>query len=192
MDENFEIGREQEEKLLRLARATLDARLNDRQLNADTPLDSALSREAATFVTLKKNGHLRGCIGTLEPSGTLWESVKNNVENAAFHDTRFAPMSLDELDQVHISISILTPPQPLAYTDSDELVRILRPGVDGVILRYGGLGATFLPQVWEQLSTPEIFLSHLCRKAGLDENCWRTEKPEITIYHVQSLSEEEK
>ncbi len=191
MVEKFRISEEQAEKLLQLARATLDARLQNLPLKVAAPSDLIFSQEAATFVTLKISGQLRGCVGTLEPSGTIWESVKKNTENAAFHDSRFDPLSLQELEQLHIDISILTSPQPLNYIDGEDLARLLRPGVDGVILRHGSRGATFLPQVWEQLPTPELFLAHLCRKAGLHEKFWSEGKPEIAIYHVQYLSEDE-
>ncbi len=186
----MEITREQAHRLLRLARRTLEARLEGRDEDSEFPRDPLFVEKAATFVTLKLGGQLRGCIGTLEPSDPLWESIRHNAVSAAFHDARFAPLSETELARVEIEISILTRPQPLSYLDGSDLAARLRPGVDGVILRHGRAGATFLPQVWEQLPTPALFLGHLCRKAGLSERCWQEERPLIGVYQVQHFSEE--
>lgn len=178
--------------LLRLAREAIASRLRGVACGVDIPEDAVFSENAATFVTLKIKDELRGCIGNLEPTLSLWLSVSENAVKAAFGDTRFLPLSLDELEEVHIHISVLTRPQPLEYLDSVDLLRRLRPGVDGVVLRHGKAGATFLPQVWEQLPDPAQFLGYLCRKAGLAERCWEKEHPEIYIYQVQSFGEEDR
>lgn len=175
-------------KLLKLARQTITERLSGTPVTAVAD-DPVFAEPAATFVTLKIAGQLRGCIGNLEPVASLWESVRRNALSAAFHDGRFRPLSPEELARVHIDISLLSRPQPLAYDDGDDLIAHLRPGVDGVVLRHGHLGATFLPQVWEQLPDPQLFLGHLCRKAGLTEDCWRQEHPQIAIYQVQYFGE---
>lgn len=175
--------------LLELARKTLVEKLQNKtypQMH-DEP---AFSETAATFVTLKIGGKLRGCIGNLEPVGKLWEGIRDNVINAAFHDHRFSPLSSDELPAVQLDISILSEAQPLEYENSEDLLAKLRPGVDGVILREGGRSATFLPQVWKQLRSPEQFMDHLCLKAGLPQKTWRQKKIGINIYQVQSFSEE--
>lgn len=185
-----QLSMDQARELLRLAREKIGARLAERSLAAGMPPDPVFAENAATFVTLKIAGQLRGCIGTLEPLESLWESIGRNAENAAFRDSRFNPLSGEELEQVHIDISVLTRPQPLTYRDGEDLAAQLQPGVDGVILRRGRAGATFLPQVWEQLPTPELFLGQLCRKAGLAGNCWREEHPQIEIYQVQCFAEE--
>ena len=90
---------------------------------------------------------------------------------------------------MEIEVSILTDPQPLSYGDADDLLKKLRPGVDGVILRSGPAGATFLPQVWDQLPNKEDFLGRLCMKAGMAADSWRTLHPEILTYQVQHFSE---
>jgi len=187
----MEITRSQAEQLLQLARRTIEAQLGNSVATETPPSDPVYREAAATFVTLKIDGQLRGCIGSLEPSGSLWDNVRSNAINAAFHDTRFRPLSKEELASVHIDISLLTPPKPLEYLDGDDLAAKLRPGIDGVILRHGRAGATFLPQVWEQLPTPELFLGHLCRKAGLPESCWREDHPRIELYQVQHFEEQE-
>lgn len=177
--------------LLRLARESIAARLRGLACAVDIPDEAVFQEKAATFVTLKLKGQLRGCIGNLEPTDSLWTSVSQNAVKAAFGDMRFLPLSQDELAEVDIHISILTRPEPLEYSDKTDLLRLLRPGVDGVVLQQGKAGATFLPQVWEQLPDPGQFLSYLCRKAGLHERCWETEHPDIFIYQVQSFGEEE-
>jgi AmmeMemoRadiSam system protein A len=186
------ITKKQGEWLLHLAREIIRSRLARQPADIDVPGDPVFAMKAATFVTLKLRGQLRGCIGTLEPSASLWESIRGNAENAAFHDTRFRPLTEGELQDVHLDISILTQPERLEYSDAGDLAAKLRPRVDGVILHHGRAGATFLPQVWEQLPTPELFLGQLCRKAGLHENFWREGFPEIEIYQVQCFAEEKR
>ncbi len=175
--------------LLALARATLKERLMGENA-PKAPSDPALLSSSATFVTLKIAGKLRGCIGNLQPVGPLWEGIRDNAINAAFHDHRFCALSPEELEKVDLDISILSPPQPLAYSDPEALLRQLRPGIDGVIVRDGRHSATFLPQVWQQLPDPEQFLDYLCQKAGLSERAWRDKKLEIHVYQVQCFAEE--
>jgi AmmeMemoRadiSam system protein A len=183
------LNHKQGQILLQLARNTLVHKLEKGPVPLK-PDEPAFSVKAATFVTLKIAGKLRGCIGNLEPVGALWESVRANTINAAFHDQRFSPLTLEELPAVRIDISILSQPKPLEYEDTEDLLAKLRPGIDGVILRYGQRGATFLPQVWQQLTSPEQFLGHLCLKAGLPQETWRQTRLEIQTYQVQCFEEE--
>lgn len=177
--------------LITLVRQTIQSRLTGAAgKELSVPENSPLKEPGATFVTLKKQGQLRGCIGNLEPVGSIWDSARQNAVSAAFHDTRFTPLREQELAEVEISVSILSEPVILEYRDAEDLAMALRPGIDGVILRSRGRSATFLPQVWEQLPAVELFLGHLCRKAGLSENCWLTDNPEILTYQVQNCSEE--
>jgi AmmeMemoRadiSam system protein A len=188
MDDQLTV--EQGRFLLRVARLTIG---NNLGRNEKIPVlkDAALRKESGTFVTLKLAGQLRGCIGNLEPAGSVYDGIQRNAVNAAFNDYRFTPLTSEELERVHIDVSILSPASPLAYRDGQDLIRQLRPGIDGVILRYGAAAATFLPQVWEQLPQPEDFLGHLCRKAGLPERTWRDSHPEILVYQVQCFAEED-
>jgi hypothetical protein len=151
--------------------------------------DAALQGRCATFVTLKHQGRLRGCIGTLTASEPLAEGVRRNAVNAAFHDPRFAPLTEKELGQVEIEVSVLSEPRPLAFSDPQDLLGKLRPGVDGVIIRQGHANATFLPQVWEQLPQKEDFLGHLCLKAGLPRDAWKRSTLEVSTYQVQYFEE---
>jgi AmmeMemoRadiSam system protein A len=127
----------------------------------------------------------------LTPAESVAKGIKRNAINAAFHDPRFAPLSGDELDQTEIEVSILTEPQPLEYRDRDDLIGKLRVNIDGVIIRKGHASATFLPQVWEQLPKPEDFLTHLCMKAGLLSDAWRSSQLEVLTYQVQYFEESE-
>ena len=189
--QNF-LSREQGMTLVKLARRTIESRFTLDGTEQDIPgLDDPVFQEKhGTFVTLKINGRLRGCIGTIVAREPLIEGVKRNALNAAFNDFRFRPLQEQELDKINIEVSILSDPQPLVYRDSDDLVDKLRPGTDGVILTIGRNSATFLPQVWEQLPEPDKFLDHLCVKAGLSSDAWRTAKPEIETYQVQYFHEE--
>lgn len=180
---------EQGNLLLRLARKTIDEKLGNEQEGKGDEVDSALQAECGTFVTLKIGGQLRGCIGNLEPVGSIYEGIRHNALNAAFHDPRFPELSAEELPLVQIDISVLTRPQPLVYRDGEDLATRLRPGIDGVILRLGRRVATFLPQVWEQLPLAEDFLAHLCLKAGLPETAWQDSHPEVETYQVQCFEE---
>jgi AmmeMemoRadiSam system protein B/AmmeMemoRadiSam system protein A len=183
--------------LLKLARHTLLKRFG-RQPAADPDEGSleaalcapSLQRRCGTFVTLKLKGQLRGCIGNLSGSESIVEGVRQNAVNAAFHDPRFSPLTESELERVEIEVSVLSAPAPLAYTDGGDLLCKLKPNRDGVIIRKGYASATFLPQVWEQLPRPEDFLSHLCLKAGLARDAWKTEPLEVSTYQVQYFEEQ--
>ncbi|MDA8165060.1 MAG: AmmeMemoRadiSam system protein A [Desulfobacteraceae bacterium] len=196
-DSMVQLTREQGQVLVRLARRTLEARLGATPPGAEQEaLTSALQEELlrenrGTFVCLKSGGELRGCIGSLVGDAPLAEGVRRNAVNAAFQDHRFLPLGAGELGRVRIEVSVLTPPQPLAFADGADLIAKLRPHVDGVIIRKGLAGATFLPQVWEQLPQADSFLAHLCRKAGLPPDTWRYPGLEVMTYQVQAFSEEE-
>ena len=181
--------------LVRLARQTireaLDLRLDE---DAAKTLAKKLQEKTfqinrGTFVTLHKDGALRGCIGSLAPYDPLAESVRKNAVNAAFRDPRFPSVTPQEMDQLDIEVSILTSPRSLDYNDPADLMSKLRAGIDGLIIRKGGASATFLPQVWKQLPQPAEFLSHLCMKAGLPADAWKTMDIEVQTYQVQYFEE---
>jgi AmmeMemoRadiSam system protein A len=186
------LNERQGQTLVKLVRQTIAKKLGKRsaKVDPDALADPAFQKKRGTFITLTINQQLRGCIGNLEGRDSLVAGVERNAVNAAFHDPRFSPLKADELDRVDIEVSILTEPRPLEYKDSNELISKLRIHVDGVILKKGPFGATFLPQVWEQLPKPESFLSHLCMKAGLSADTWKTEHLDISTYQVQYFEEE--
>lgn len=181
--------------LLKLARKTIGDKLGlATSESASQDLLSALEEncfkvERGTFVTLKIKEQLRGCIGSLTATETLAESVRRNALSAAFHDPRFPPLSQEELGRTAIEVSILTEPRPLPFQDGRDLIKKLRPHIDGVIIRKGFARATFLPQVWEQLPKPEDFLAHLCMKAGLPSRAWEDSDLEVLTYQVQYFEE---
>jgi AmmeMemoRadiSam system protein B/AmmeMemoRadiSam system protein A len=186
---------EKGQALVKLARSTLMEKFGRHLKPAEAEQlhsalqDPALQVSCGTFVTLKRRGQLRGCIGNLTTSDPLVEGVRRNAIHAAFHDPRFSPLTERELSEVEIEVSVLTEPQPLAYRDGEDLVRKLRPHVDGVIVRKGHASATFLPQVWEQLPKPEDFLNHLCQKAGMPRASWMQTGLEVSTYQVQYFEE---
>lgn len=183
--------------LVQLARESIRARFDRSAAEKEVTrilaeLDGAeAARHQGVFVTLKKGGQLRGCIGSLAAVESIRDGVAGNAVNAAFHDHRFAPVEANELAAISIEVSVLSEPQPLAYVNGEDLIRKLRSGVDGVILTKGAARATFLPQVWDQLPDPVQFLGHLCMKAGLSAACWRQDRPEISVYQVEKFAEAE-
>lgn len=178
-------------KLLKIARAAIDKKLGGDSCVSHTA-DPALLAKRGTFVTLKLNSQLRGCIGNIDPVKPICDCIGDNAVSAAFSDYRFSPLTDEEFEQIDISISILSKAKKLSYSDGEDLVKKLHPHRDGVILRQGKAGATFLPQVWEQLPSAEMFLSQLCHKAGLSANCWKDGGVEILVYQVQSFKEDSK
>jgi len=144
------------------------------------------STPKATFVTLTLDGQLRGCIGSLIAHRPLLDDLIHNAKAAAFDDPRFYPLSPEEFLHVKIEISLLSEPQPILYENIDDLKRKVTMGIDGIILQKGSRKATFLPQVWEQLPTFELFFSHLCQKAGLAPDCLESH-PEIWYYRVEKV-----
>ena len=190
-----QFSKQQGDALIKLARRTIMEKLGQTTDEAASQkLDEALKdvdfqAQRGTFVTLKKGGELRGCIGSLTGTEIIPNNVRDNAVNAAFHDFRFNPLTTDEIKDLDIEISILTEPEPLEYTDSTDLISKLHVNVDGVIIRKGRASATFLPQVWEQLPKPDDFLSHLCIKAGMSADAWQQTKLEIMTYQVQYFEE---
>jgi AmmeMemoRadiSam system protein B/AmmeMemoRadiSam system protein A len=151
--------------LLQLARAAIEQRLLQRHF----PETEAawLARPGATFVTLLKNGELRGCIGSLHPARSLAHDVAENALGAAFRDPRFKPLTADEWPQCTVEVSLLSAPRQLRFADERELLSQIRAGDDGLILEAEGRRGTFLPQVWEAIPDKRSFLAELVHKAGL-------------------------
>jgi AmmeMemoRadiSam system protein A len=132
----------------------------------------SLTAPGAVFVTLTRHGQLRGCVGSYLARRPLAEDVAYNAFAAAFRDTRFTPLGEEELVGLEIHLSLLTPLTRLEVGSRDELLEVLRPGRDGVLLEDPPHRATFLPQVWKSLPDPEAFLRELFLKAGLPPDHW--------------------
>ena len=166
----FTLSEEAKRILQRLAREAIASGLGAADPPAPEPasLPDVLQERVCCFVTLRLEGRLRGCIGTLEPHEPLYQNVLRNARNAAFSDPRFEPLSNPELPKINIEISVLTPARPIA--SPDEFI----PGRHGIILNKGISKAVFLPQVaTEQGWDRETTLTHLALKAGLGPNEWR-------------------
>jgi hypothetical protein len=163
-----ELSEEQREELLALARATLEAHLEDHPIPAYEADDPALTRLSAVFVTLKKDGELRGCIGHLRPDLPLHHAVKYSAVAAATEDPRFPPVTAEEMDAITIEVSILSPFRRLV-----DVARI-EVGVHGLLLLKERQQGLLLPQVpVEQGWDRDEFLENLCAKAGLPGDCWQ-------------------
>jgi AmmeMemoRadiSam system protein A len=162
------------EQLFKVARAAIEHGLEQGvPPKFDPALFSApLQAIRASFVTLHKNGRLRGCIGHLEATQALVVDVAGNAYAAAFTDPRFPPMDRSEFTELVYHISILHPAQALQFASEADVLRQLQPGVDGLILKDGQHRATFLPTVWSSLPDPGDFLRHLKYKAGLAPDYW--------------------
>jgi AmmeMemoRadiSam system protein A len=156
--------------LLAIARAAIA-----REFGIETIVDQSaawLREPGACFVTLMQHGELRGCIGSLETRRAVLDDVKANAHAAAFADPRFAPLQREELRDLDIEVSLLSPLQPLIFSSEADALAQLQPNIDGVVFEYGFHRGTFLPQVWEQLPTPCEFLKHLKVKSGVPVNFW--------------------
>jgi MEMO1 family protein len=143
------------------------------------------------FVTLTKHGQLRGCIGHILPQEALWQAISENARGAAVRDPRFRPVQREELEALEIEISVLTEPQPIRFTSSEDLLAQLRPHKDGVVLHVGGRAATYLPQVWAQIPNKTEFLESLSEKAGCEPSAWRGPETSVATYQVESFKDGE-
>ena len=193
MNHEQEFTEEEGAYLLQVARETIERELFGKRRQGEklqSPPSSKFHQRRGTFVTLTKDGNLRGCIGHIIARESVLEGVRENAINAAFRDPRFAPVGPEEWDRIKIEVSILTDPKPLEYRDAKDLLEKLKPGIDGVIIKKGYAQATFLPQVWEQLPRKEDFLTHLCLKAGLDGDAWKRGDLEVLTYQVQAFEED--
>jgi AmmeMemoRadiSam system protein A len=163
--------------LLAIARESLASALHlGRESLRDEPW---LHEPGATFVTLRRLGGLRGCVGSIQAYRPLLDDVRHNARAAAFSDTRFPPVHAGEYPEISVEVSLLSPCEPCEFGCEEEALTQLRPGVDGIVFEFQGRRSTFLPQVWEQLSDPWDFLTHLKRKAGLPAAFWH---PEVKLW----------
>lgn len=174
------------------AKSILNTLADKGPINIDlTSFPKELKDHGACFVTLQKDGELRGCIGSLEPRHPLVKDIAYNAYNAAFQDNRFPKLAKEEVYQsiISIHISVLSPQEPINFVDEKDFVRQLRPGIDGVVLVEGKHRGVFLPVVWIDLPEPQDFLNHLKRKAGLPEKHWSS-KMKAWRYVTRSVSSE--
>jgi AmmeMemoRadiSam system protein A len=178
--------------LLALARTAIERRLGvaeSRSVQAQSSWSSVpwLASPGAAFVTLLREGGLRGCIGTLEAFRPLRQDVEANACAAAFDDPRFPPLACAELQGLTVEVSLLSTPEPVVGDSEAAILAALVPGRDGVVLSWHTARSTFLPQVWEQHPSPAAFLARLKEKAGLAPDFWHPEM-RVERYRVEKWS----
>ena len=144
-----------------------------------------------TFVTLTVEGNLRGCMGQIIPDDPISTTIRDNAISAAIHDPRFPALTAEEFYRTEIEISILSKPVQLKCKGTEDLLSKIEQGKHGVIIRCAGHSATFLPQVWEEIETKKEFLTHLCMKARLFPDEWRSGKLDVLTYTVEHFDEKE-
>jgi AmmeMemoRadiSam system protein B/AmmeMemoRadiSam system protein A len=187
-EEDF-LSHDEKQALLKIARETLVAYLEKKEKKDFEPASKKLKDPGAAFVTLKNHGRLRGCIGYMEPIEPLWEMIRNRAIDAATRDTRFRPVTKDELKDISIEISVLSPRMPV----KDPLKEI-KIGRDGVWLELGRNRGVFLPQVpvEQNWTTVEQYLDHLCQKAHVFQHgCWKSKEAKIMRFTALVFGEEE-
>jgi uncharacterized protein len=173
--------------LLDVARRAIEAGLHDRRLRVETGrVSDALRSVRASFVTLRVQGELRGCVGTVDARRALVEDIAWNAHAAAFRDPRFPPVSRSELEALDVHLSVLSAPEPVHAGSERELIAQLRPHIDGLVIEAGPFRGTFLPAVWDQLPEPVDFLRQLKRKAGLPADYWSATLA-VSRYTVESV-----
>ncbi|MCK4533874.1 AmmeMemoRadiSam system protein A, partial [bacterium] len=182
------INESQKEKLLKIARLTLETYLTTKNKPDFQIEDEILKEKRGTFVTLHKNDKLRGCIGNMVGQKALWKTVRDMVIESALNDSRFSPVTKEELNQIDIEISVLTPLERV-----DDVEKIIM-GKHGVIIKKGFRQGVFLPQVADETGwSREEFLSALCsHKAGLPVDAWKDKDVEIYIFSAQVFGEKDK
>jgi len=149
-----------------------------------------LSEAGASFVTLHLGKDLRGCIGSLQAHRPLICDVAENAFSAAFRDPRFAPLKDAELKHLRLDISVLSQPERMVFDSEQDLLRQIRPKVDGLILKDGNYRGTFLPSVWESLPDAKQYLQHLKLKAGLPGDHW-SDTLEVWRYTTESFGDKD-
>ncbi len=147
---------------------------------------AALCAWRGCFVTLQKDGRLRGCLGSLDAAGPLVQEVARLAYAAAKRDPRFSPVTEDELPAITIKLSVLSAPEAMVVASEAQLLLALRPGIDGVIFSDAGRSATFLPDVWQSFPSPQAFIDQLRTKAGLPARHW-SEQVKVQRYTTQSF-----
>ncbi len=177
--------------LLALARQTLENKLLGTRHYLENYERPSFTPAQGCFVSLHRLGQLRGCVGQIEGELPLYKAVQEYSLKAALRDPRFPPLLADELREVRLEISVLTPLMELLGADNREKITQIRPFVEGLVIERGHHRATFLPQVWDHLQERDLFLSELCKKAGLAAQAWETEPLAFYTYQAQLFNEED-
>jgi len=183
--DSIQLDNSAKKELLRIARETLTACVHQKDYSRIISSLPSLNKPLGAFVTLHKYGNLRGCIGRFEPDFPVKEIVRDMTIAAALEDPRFSPVTPDELKDIQIEISVLTPRRLI------NDIKEIQIGKHGLYLKKGWYSGTLLPQVATEYKWDvETFLQHTCIKAGLPANAWEENDTEIYIYSAIIFHEE--
>lgn len=166
-DKNVFIKKYLSDYVIDICKKSILSGLNKEPLPKFEKIPAIFNQLGACFVTLEKNGNLRGCIGSIIAHKPLIDDLIKNAQNSAFSDTRFQPLKQEEFEDLSIDVSLLSSPVKLEFKDEVDLLAKIRPFVDGIIIKDKGYQAVYLPSVWEQLPEKELFLNSLKIKAGM-------------------------
>ena len=191
MEKSYTLSLEQGTELVQLAKRAIEAQVRNVELAEDESLKSAYVEARGCFVTLFKSGQLRGCIGYPQPILPLYSALVSAACDVTYHDPRFFPVKPDELAEINVEVSVLTPPMLIEVTEPQEYFEKITIGEDGLYLRGEYSSGLLLPQVasergWDVLT----FLEHTCYKAGLPLDAWE-DLDSVSIYKFQSQIFEE-
>lgn len=183
---SLQLNNEQKKMLLEIAKKTIENAVNGEKLPDFDIRDPVLNTECGAFVTIHKNDSLRGCIGNVIGQMPLWKTVRKMAVEASLHDPRFSPVSAEELKDIDIEISVLSPFEKIEDTSSIEV------GKHGLFIRQGFYQGLLLPQVateygWDR----KEFLEHTCMKAGLYSDCYMNKNCEIFIFSATVFSKKD-
>lgn len=177
----------QGKKLISLARHAIETHFERKTLSLESYRE--FSEKQGVFVTLKKHGKLRGCIGFPEPTLELYKAVVRAARAAAFEDPRFRPLAKEEFNEIEVEISILTKPELIRVSNPEEYFKKIVVGRDGLILSAGVYSGLLLPQVPTEYGWDvETFLRNLCMKAGASMDAWRNNP--VYKFQAQIFAEE--
>lgn len=181
------ISKEHQKKLLALARKSIQDYFEGKRPKI---AEGFMKEKSGVFVTLKEGEELRGCIGFPEPVFPLGEAVIDSAVNAAFNDPRFHQLEKSELKQVKIEMSVLTKPEEIKAKSPLEIVKKIKAGKDGLIVRKNGYSGLLLPQVAVELNwDEEEFLNQTCIKAGLPFDAWKEKDAKVYKFQAEIFSE---
>jgi len=181
---DFNLAPDDQTMLLCIARQSIESKFGADKISLPSKMPASICQPLGAFVTLRKYGELRGCIGTFQAKSPLYQVVTEMAQEAAFSDYRFERVTPEEFKSITIEISVLTPMKRIYDPDSVVV------GRDGLYIRRGGYSGVLLPQVpVEQAWDRNTFLDHTCLKAGLPIGTWRDSKTELYVFQAQIFSE---
>lgn len=185
------ISEEEGKFLVKLARKSIETYIKDRKIiNVPEDTPNTLKEDMGAFVTLNKDGLLRGCIGYPEPVKPLVNSVIEVAISAAVNDPRFSPVNSSELNDLEIEVSVLTKPELIEVERPEEYMDKIEIGKDGLIIERGPYRGLLLPQVAVEMGwNVEEFLYNTCVKANLPADCWLYQDVKIYKFNAEIFNE---